>query len=200
MSTILPSMEDIRSFHLALSPTSESFNQIWTHSNIVWEVAKQLITKNNLPVDEKLIQVGALLHDVGIYQLIDINNNLQADKYIQHGILGEKLLQQAGFAVEICRFASHHTGVGLTKEQIVANNLPLPQQNYLAENLAEELIMYADKFHSKSVPPHFNSVVSCETKVQKFGVGAYERWQKLWAKFGEPNLLALSHKWQQKII
>ena len=49
--------------------------------------------------------------------------------------------------------ASHHTGVGLTAEQILHRKLPLPAVDLLAETVEEELVMYADAFHTKSVPP-----------------------------------------------
>lgn len=50
-----------------------------------------------------------------------------------------------------------HTGVGLTKEDVLVQGLPLPPADYVAITPEERLVMYADKFHSKTTPPTFVS-------------------------------------------
>ena len=47
-------------------------------------------------------------------------------------------------------FAKRHTGAGLTKKEIIEQELPLPQQDFLPETTEEKLICYADKFFSKT--------------------------------------------------
>lgn len=39
----------------------------------------------------------------------------------------------------------------------MSQNLPVPPADYLAETAEERLVMYADKFHSKSRPTRFLS-------------------------------------------
>ena len=43
-----------------------------------------------------------------------------------------------------------HTGAGLSKEDIIRQNLPLPHEDFLPVTVEEKLICYADKFYSKS--------------------------------------------------
>ena len=48
------------------------------------------------------------------------------------------------------RVCERHTGAGLTKREIIEQELPLPQQDFLPETTEEKLICYADKFFSKT--------------------------------------------------
>jgi uncharacterized protein len=89
------------------------------------------------------------------------------------------------------RFASHHTGTGISKDEIIARNLPLPHQDYFAETPEEELVMYADKFHSKKEPPVFNSHELYSDYVTRFGEEPCARFAALTAKFGKPDLAPL---------
>jgi uncharacterized protein len=119
-----------------------------THCRIVCDISLQLIENSNLKVDRELVQTGALLHDIGVYPLFESDGSLRKDaNYITHGMEGERILKEESMPEVIWRFASHHTGVGLTKEDIVNQKLPLPASDYLAETDEELLIMYADKFH-----------------------------------------------------
>ena len=92
-----------------------------------------------------------------------------ARNYIRHGILGYELLQEEGLPEAICRFASHHTGVGLTRDDVIAQRLPLPPADYLAETGEERLVMYADKFHSKKTPPVLLTAPAYAASVRRFG-------------------------------
>ena len=126
-------------------------------------------------IDIDLAQAGALLHDVGVYRLYDDAGNLDGANYIRHGILGYELLQEEGLPEAICRFASHHTGVGLTRDDVIAQRLPLPPADYLAETGEERLVMYADKFHSKKTPPVLLTAPAYAARVRRFGRGEGRR-------------------------
>ena len=45
--------------------------------------------------------------------------------------------------------SERHTGAGITLENIVANNLPLPKREMVPVTIEEIIICFADKFHSK---------------------------------------------------
>src|ERR1700722_13869884 len=49
------------------------------------------------------------------------------------------LVREEGFPEVIRRFASHHTGVGLSREDVLRQELPLPPGDYLAETPEETL-------------------------------------------------------------
>ncbi|MDE5869202.1 MAG: HDIG domain-containing protein [Muribaculaceae bacterium] len=121
-----------------------------THSELVRDKAIEAARISGLPFDEELISNGALLHDIGIFLCdapgIECHGTLP---YICHGLLGGIILRKEGYP-ELARFCERHTGAGLTVEDIISQNLPLPHLNYLPETLEEKAVCYADKFFSKS--------------------------------------------------
>ena len=151
-------------------------------------------------IDIDLTRAGALLHDVGVYRLYDPAGNLDGGNYIRHGILGYELLQKEGLPEEICRFASHHTGVGLTRDDVITQRLPLPPADYLAETAEERLVMYADKFHSKATPPVLLTARAYAASVRRFGAEKVAAFQAMRATFGEPDLEPFSAAYGHRII
>jgi uncharacterized protein len=197
-SLVLPTLDQIEALHKKYAPTERVFDLVFTHCKIVSDIATQMAEKSGANVDIELVKVGCLLHDIGVYPLFDKNGiEIDTSKYITHGVLGEEVLQSEDFAEELCRFASHHTGAGITKKQIEENDLPLPANDYLAETPEEELVMYADKFHSKIEPPVFNSYKFYAKYVGRFGVEAERSFAKLAEKFGRPDLRSLMSKYGQ---
>ncbi|HEV7453979.1 MAG TPA: HD domain-containing protein [Candidatus Saccharimonadales bacterium] len=185
----LPTAQDIEALHKKYAPTPAVLALVFTHCQIINDIAQQLIAQNNLDVDAELVHAACLLHDIGVYPLFDKAGKERQDlHYITHGVRGEAILKEEGFPEVIWRFASHHTGVGLAKSDIVSQNLPLPEQNYLAETSEEELVMYADKFHSKEEPPCFNSYEWYKHYVSLFGEHKAQRFEQLAQKFGIPDL------------
>lgn len=188
MAETLPTLQEIEALHRKYAPTEEVFELVWTHCRIVGDIALQLAQTSGAYVDTDLVEVGCLLHDIGVYALYDGGEFGANQNYITHGIRGEEILKNEGFSETIQRFASHHTGVGITKKQIVERNLPLPHEDFLAETPEEELIMYADKFHSKTEPPYFNSYDYYADYTIQFGEENVESLKQLTAKFGKPDL------------
>ncbi len=196
----LPTLEQIEALHRNYAPTASVFNLVFTHCKIVSDIAVQLAEKSDANVDIELVKVGCLLHDIGVYPLFDKSGvEIDASKYITHGIRGERILHKEGFDERLCRFASHHTGAGITKEQIAQNDLPLPHNDYLAETPEEELVMYADKFHSKTEPPFFNSHKYYSKYVARFGADPQKNFVSLTAKFGKPDLESLMSKYKYSL-
>ena len=105
-SLTLPSASEIEALHRKYAPTESVFELVFTHCKIVSNIAMQLAEKSGANVDIELVRVGCLLHDIGVYPLFD-KNGVETDtsKYITHGVLGEEILQNEGFAEELCRFA-----------------------------------------------------------------------------------------------
>ncbi|MFG1924708.1 HD domain-containing protein [Cryptosporangium sp. NPDC048952] len=180
----LPSEGEIVALHRRYAPSDDEFELVYTHCRIVADLAAQLLKPD---IDAELVRVGALVHDVGVHRLGGAH-------YIRHGILGDELLRELGWSERIARFCSHHTGVGLTRADVVDQRLPLPVADYLAETPEEELVMYADKFHSKLDPPVFVSADTYLTKVGRFGPDKAARFQALREKYGDPDLQSLADK------
>ncbi len=172
------------------------YDLVFVHCQIVCDIALSCIAARGLAVDPDLIRAGALLHDIGVYPLFAADGAMRAGvAYITHGTEGERILRQEGLPEAIWRMASHHTGVGLTIQDIEHQGLPLPRQDYTAETEAERLIMYADKFHSKTTPPYFNSYEWYRADVAKFGQNKVDKFDALATEFGVPDLVPLSARY-----
>jgi uncharacterized protein len=179
----IPTDREILALHRDAAPTREVFESVHTHCVLVREIASQFY--DGLDVDTDLVRAGALLHDVGVYRL-------DSTAYVRHGVLGHQLLAELGFPEEICRFASRHTGVGITRDDVLRQSLPIPVDDYLPETPEEELVMYADKFHSKRTPPVFVSGDSYAVAVERFGAGKVMAFGALRKRYGDPELDSLS--------
>jgi uncharacterized protein len=193
-------LSEIQALHKKYAPCDEVYNLVFIHCQIVCDIAEQLITNGTFHVNVELVRTGCLLHDVGVHPLFGADGKQRSDiNYITHGTEGEAILRAEGFPEAIWRFCSHHTGVGLTKEDVIKQNLPLPVTDYLADTDEELLIMYADKFHSKTTPPYFNSFEWYKQDVARFGADKVLRFEKMAEKFGIPNLEPLAKKYGYEI-
>ena len=75
-----------------------------------------------------------------------------------------------------------HTGVGISKEMILKNNLPLPHRDMLPITFEEQLICYADKFYSKSRLKETLSLERIRTQLGHYGpseVAKFDAWHTL---------------------
>ncbi|WP_127507264.1 HD domain-containing protein [Actinoplanes solisilvae] len=185
----LPTDAEIRALHDRFAPDTAAFELVWTHCRIVCEIAEQLLTDENQP----LVRAGALLHDIGVHRLA------RGEAYIRHGLLGEELLGGLGMPAALARFCSHHTGVGITRDDVRGQGLPLPVADYLAESPEETLVMYADKFHSKTTPPRFVTASSYAEIVGRFGEDKKARFAALVERYGEPRLEALAERYGHEL-
>ena len=185
----VPADGEIRALHEKYAPTREAFELVHTHCEIVCAIAEGLLDGAGLDVD--LVRAGCLLHDIGVYRLYDAAGELDHARYVRHGVLGHELLAAEGFADALCRFCSCHTGVGISRDEVRRQNLPIPSGDYLAESGEERLVMYADKFHSKTRPPTFVTADSYAADVRRFGEDKVATFTSMREEFGEPDLTAL---------
>ncbi|MCP9955110.1 HD domain-containing protein [Actinomadura madurae] len=188
----VPGDEEIRALHERHAPSPEAFDLVWTHCAIVCEIAEELMQGGGLDVDKDLVRAGCLLHDIGVYRLYDDAGRLDYQRYVRHGLLGHELLHDEGFPDEICRFCSRHTGVGLTRDDIARLGLPVPAVDLVAETGEERLVMYADKFHSKTQPPTFVSAETYAVRVRRYGEEKVAVFEAMREFFGEPDLASLA--------
>lgn len=195
----LPSEDEIRALHKRLAQSEHDYKSIYGHSQIVAEMAAELIEKNKLDVDKKLVHVGALLHDVGGYTYEDIELAFKNGEYMTHGLRGYEVLKAEGYDQVVCDIALNHIGVGVTKKNIEEMKLPLPAKDYSPKTPEQELVMYADKFHSKGRESTFNSPMWYEQKVVRFGADHSKKFAVLIQKYGVPNIELLAKKYNQPI-
>ena len=157
----------------------------WTHSLIVKAIADQIAEKlekeYGITVDKKLMEIGALIHDIGYYSCFDDNGKKIKD-YVLHGRMGYEILLKMGVSKKRARFALTHVGVGFEKD------IPI--------SLEEEIVCYADNFHSKGYVG-FNTFEETKEEMNKinpdFGI-ILERFRD---KFGVPDLKELEKKYRE---
>ena len=122
-----------------------------------------------LRLDRDFLEESAMLHDIGIRWChapsICCNG---AEPYLRHGLIGAELLRREGWERH-ARVAELHTGTGLTCQQILSQQLPLPQQDFVPEAVEEQVVCYADKFYSKSHPDRELTVPQAAQSLEKFG-------------------------------
>jgi uncharacterized protein len=192
----IPTDSEILALHEKHAPTGQALDEVYTHCEIVCRIAEQLLDQasavfSGKGVNAGLVRAGCLLHDIGVYRLYDDAGNLDHASYIRHGVLGHELLAAEGLAAEICRFASCHTGVGISRDDVLRQGLPLPLADYLAQSPEETIVMYADKFHTKASPPRFLTAESYAASVRRFGEDKVATFEAMRAQFGDPDLTRL---------
>lgn len=198
--TAVPSDARIRALHERLAPSREALHLVWTHCRIVCDIAGQLLDSSGADADAALVRAGSLLHDIGVYRLYNEAGRLDERNYVRHGVLGHALAREAGLPEMIARFCSRHTGVGITRADVRRQGLPIPAADYTAVTAEEHLMMYADKFHSKTTPPAFVSAASYAVAVRRFGPDKVDRFAALVERFGEPDLPTLAARYRQPIV
>ena len=196
-----PATDEIRALHERYAPTPEAFESVSSHCGIVWRIAEELLNGlNETAIDGNLVRAGSLLHDIGVYRLYDTNGNLDHENYVRHGLLGHEILAAEGLPETLCRFCSCHTGVGLTKHDVLCQQLPLPPADYLAVSEEKKPVMYADKFHSKTTPPVFVTAASYLAGVRRFGEDKVARFASMAEQFGEPDLTPLVSHYRHALV
>ena len=138
------------------------------HSRSVADKALMVAERHpELHLDCQFLEEAAMLHDIGI---------IRCDA---PGIqcFGSK----EGFPRH-ARVCERHTGAGVTREQIINQHLPLPEQDFLPETMEEKVICYADKFFSKTHLDKEKTVEQAERSLAKFGeegVLRFRKWEQI---------------------
>lgn len=129
----------------------ESFRIVLEHSRLVARFALDVSAHLGLSVsDIQFIEEAALLHDIGVSQVNAPELSLKGEHpYILHGVLGRAILEKEGYP-EHALICERHTGVGLTVEDIMKQNLPLPHRDMCPVSLHEQIICFTDLFYSKN--------------------------------------------------
>ena len=105
------------------------------------ELAKQLETKN-CKVDLELVEIGALLHDLG----------RSKTHTVDHAIVGAKIAESLALPQPVISIIKRHVGAGITAQE--AQWLGWPKDVYVPATLEEKIVSYADKLidGSRKVP------------------------------------------------
>ena len=97
------------------------------HSGQVCRRALDIARRHpELHADLRLVEAGAMLHDIGIYLTHAPGIHCHGSApYLMHGSLGARILRAEGHEA-LARICERHTGTGLRAADIRALQLPLP--------------------------------------------------------------------------
>jgi uncharacterized protein len=174
---------------------------VWTHSNIVVDIAMQLYENGRFPTEdlprEFVVQAG-LLFDIGMYMCSGFEHfpgqPAMERPYIQHGLIGAWILEREGYSPAVIQVAHAHMGVGLTQDDIRLYGIELPIADYLAHTKLQQLIMYASKFHSKT--PRLKTKEEIEASLKKYGNDKVQLFQEMALYFGDPDMVTIAKKYE----
>jgi uncharacterized protein len=102
------------------------------HSVTVSENALKVAKKINDKIDENVVEIGGLLHDIG----------RSKTNSVFHGIEGAKILKKYNIDPVFIDICKNHLGSGIEKEE--AEKLGLPKGDYIPKTKEERLIAYID--------------------------------------------------------
>ena len=138
-------------------------------------------------VDPVFVEEAAMLHDIGVVYCDAPRIHCKGEhSYIEHGYLGAELLRREGLPKHAA-VAERHTGTGITMEQIICEQLPMPVQDFCPRTMEEQLICYADKFYSKTHLGEEKPMSKIRQHMWQYGSDAVMRFDALQQLF-EPNL------------
>ena len=115
---------------IALLKKTGCSDDVIKHCIAVRDVAVKIAKKAN--ADIKLVEAGALLHDIGRSKTHGIH----------HAVEGAKIAKQIGLSDEIVNIIERHIGAGIPAEE--AEKLGLPVKDYLPMTLEEKIVCHAD--------------------------------------------------------
>ncbi len=147
-------------------------------------IAKQFQEKNNIQLNLVIIEEAALLHDIGIMFIEAPDIGCHGDSpYVCHGYLGAELLRKEKLPVHalICE---RHVGMGLSTEEIITQQLPLPHHDMIPHSWEEKIVSFADKFFSKNkqfltIEKPLEKIREGNRKWGEHKVRLFDEWYKL---------------------
>lgn len=161
--------------------SAEALETVIVHSRHVATKALAISERLDITVDRDFIEEAALLHDIGICQVHAPKIScFGAAPYIVHGLIGREILEGEGL-LRHALICERHIGVGLSRADVIAQNLPLPHRDMVPITLEERIVCMADLFFSKTPGrlDHEKSFADIEKSLARFGemkVTIFRQW------------------------
>lgn len=123
---------------------------VLSHSLLVAKIAKEIAYSINHrhKVDLHLVEIGALLHDIGRSKTHGIT----------HGAEGAEILGRFGYPEQLVRLVRNHVGAGIPREE--ASAIGLPPNDYTPATIEEKVVCYADKLVSGNTRISFEEALN----------------------------------------
>ncbi|MGC9346417.1 MAG: TIGR00295 family protein [Candidatus Bathyarchaeales archaeon] len=141
MSEKLPSREQALHFLRKSGCSKNVIKHCEAVAELAVEIAKACKEKG-INTDLELVEIGALLHDVGRSRTHSVH----------HAIMGAKIAKSLGLPEPVISIIKRHVGGGITAKE--AKRLGWPKDVYVPQTLEEKIVSYADMLieHSRRVP------------------------------------------------
>lgn len=141
MSERLPSKEQALQFLRQSRCPKNVIKHCETVAELAVEIAKACKEKG-LDVDLRLVETGALLHDIG----------RSRTHTVHHAVVGAKMARSLGLPDAVISMIKRHVGGGITAEE--AERLGWPKDIYIPQTWEDKIVAYADKLieGSRRVP------------------------------------------------
>ncbi len=137
MSKQLPSREQAIQLLYKTSCHPKVIEHCLDVAKLAVETGEQLSEKG-FKLDLSLIEVGALLHDIG-------RSKTQS---VDHVVVGAKIAKSLGLPEPVILIIKRHIGGGITAQE--ANKFGWPEEDYFPVSLEEKIVSYADKLVDNS--------------------------------------------------
>ena len=165
MSEKLPSREQA----LQLLRENQCSAKVINHCKAVTKLALETanaLKERDLKIDSELVEVGALLHDIG----------RSKTHTVHHAVVGAKIAKSAGLPDSVISIIKRHVGGGITASE--AKKLGWSEDAYVPITLEEKIVSYADKLieNSKRAPIE----ITIEKLSKELKSDAAERVRKLY--------------------
>ena len=164
MSEQLPTRDQAIQFLKQSGCRQNVIRHVEAVSDLAVDIA-EAIRNRGYPVNVKLVEIGALLHDIGRSKTHSVH----------HAVAGAEIAESFGLPQQVVSIIKRHVGGGITARE--AKKLGWPRDVYIPQTVEEKIVCYADKLVEGS------SRISIEKTIDKLSqdlpISAIERMWKL---------------------
>ncbi len=173
--------------HKYILPESFTYRVYIPHVSLVTAKALKIAKQLGLSYEQQIfIEEAAMLHDIGIVKVKGYSPSSDGNlPYICHAPIGRKILEHEELPKHAL-VAERHIGVGISKQEIIASQLPLPHRDMLPESIEEKVICWADLFFGKDPEKLWleKSLHDVQKKVEKYGERQMKVFREWLEEFG----------------
>jgi uncharacterized protein len=131
MSIAFPSLQNAK--HLLNETLSDASIQRHCEATRVKAVQIAALLSQKIQCNQQLVEIGALLHDIGRSQVHDVT----------HGYVGGQILQSRNYPRGIIKIVEKHVLGGFS--EVEAEMIGLPKRDFIPQTWEEKIVCVADK-------------------------------------------------------
>ncbi len=115
-----------------LNLSKNIINHVLAVSRKAIKIATQI---SIIPINLKLVRIGAILHDIGRVRTHDFD----------HAVIGGQIIrEELKISEQLARIAETHILGGISKDEAI--EFGIPEKDYLPESIEEKIVCLADKY------------------------------------------------------